>query len=580
MSSDELNMWAAILSTPTLEFQLRLTGTQLHSGWFRILKKNLQRLKLPTLNSKVKETAISLSLSLQDNPDNNVLWDQLDDLVADLYDLTFEMKNEIRKHLKEIHSVSMPKFDSNASDKKTESYVKNMTTDNEIEDKTAYPDINISDRLKYIPVELSQYNKLHVDREDLKQLVTFKKNKGKTSIHRWYPYTQGYSAELVEILLKELGANKDSKVYDPFLGSGTTVLACKLLGIESFGAEISPLMSWVANVKVTNYDISDIKKILSFIVDAEITPSFDPSLVFNDYMEKAFAPEILAQVIGWRNWILNLPVHQKEKDFLLLALVSILEEISLVRKHGSHYRYLNKTENVGILKLNISTIDSLSEIKYNLIKKVEDMIADLEATDFEKSSVLSEIYNINSREEIPDRKADIVITSPPYLNRNNYFTQQKAELSLLNFVNSKDHYKSLVENSFKSHVEFKFNPDIVNDLPEINKLISKVQLSENNNPKIPHMINGYFEDLRQTLKNIKRMLNPGAQLAFVVGNTRWGGVVVPVDHFLALLAEKEGYTVNKILVARYKGNSPQQMKKFGRIPVRESIVILQWDPKI
>jgi hypothetical protein len=100
-----------------------------------------------------------------------------------------------------------------------------------------------------------------------------------------------------------------------------------------------------------------------------------------------------------------------------------------------------------------------------------------------------------------------------------------------------------------------------------------MELTEGNNPKIPHMIAGYFDDLNKTAQQIFRVLRRGAPVAFVVGNTRWGGVVVPVDHLLALLLENAGFTLERILVTRVKGNSPQQMRRYGRIPVRESIVV-------
>jgi len=48
---------------------------------------------------------------------------------------------------------------------------------------------------------------------------------------------------------------------------------------------------------------------------------------------------------------------------------------------------------------------------------------------------------------------------------------------------------------------------------------------------------------------------------------------VPVDHLLLMLAEKVGFTAERVMVTRLKGNSPQQMRKYGRIPVRESIVV-------
>jgi hypothetical protein len=101
-----------------------------------------------------------------------------------------------------------------------------------------------------------------------------------------------------------------------------------------------------------------------------------------------------------------------------------------------------------------------------------------------------------------------------------------------------------------------------------------MELSENNNPKIPHMIAGYFEDLDATIKELYRIMKKGAKAFFVVGNTRWGGIVVPVDHLLSKIAERNGFVIEKILVTRLKGNSPQQMAKYGKIPVRESVVVM------
>ena len=86
------------------------------------------------------------------------------------------------------------------------------------------------------------------------------------------------------------------------------------------------------------------------------------------------------------------------------------------------------------------------------------------------------------------------------------------------------------------------------------------------------MIAGYFDDVDATLKQLQRVIAPGATCAFVVGNSRWGGVVVPVDHILIMLAEKHGFEPQKILVTRYKGNSPQQnAERYGKIPVESPL---------
>ncbi|MEN3002358.1 MAG: modification methylase, partial [Armatimonadota bacterium] len=54
---------------------------------------------------------------------------------------------------------------------------------------------------------------------------------------------------------------------------------------------------------------------------------------------------------------------------------------------------------------------------------------------------------------------------------------------------------------------------------------------------------------------------------------RFDGEVLPVDLILSEMAEREGFAVEAIWIARYKGNSSQQMGRYGRLPVRESVLL-------
>lgn len=89
------------------------------------------------------------------------------------------------------------------------------------------------------------------------------------------------------------------------------------------------------------------------------------------------------------------------------------------------------------------------------------------------------------------------------------------------------------------------------------------------------MLVGYFVDMSQVIHEWSRVLAPGAKVAMVVDNVRFAGELLPVDLVLSEMAEKVGFKVEQIIIARYKGNSSQQMGKYGRIPVRESIVVWQ-----
>ncbi|WP_405107098.1 N-6 DNA methylase [Paenibacillus sp. FSL K6-1217] len=569
----ELKMWAAVLSTPTIEFQLRFLSTQLHSGWFRLLKQHLNRLKLPNFSINQRENAKELARKINNDPLNLLLWDNLDKVVAEAFNLTSDMRTKIIDYLTPIHAISCPVKKENVLDKEILSISTNID-----QEETAYPELTDEQRSLYYPVELMQYNKTHRQRFDLGKLVTFTKNKKDTPIHRWYNYTQGYSDDLVKILLNEFNANSSSLVYDPFLGSGTTLLTCRSVGINSLGSDVSPLMTWLAQLKVTKWDTNKLLSMIELIENAEITDHESyGDLLFLKFLNKAFSPEILTQIVGWKNYINQLELDSVYKDFLFLGLISILEEISKIRKHGSHYRFLDNTDSVGLKKLNIKVINDFANIRPILLNKLHLMIDDVHKVNFPDPLAKSRIFNIDSRVSIPTHeKIDYVITSPPYLNRNNYLTQQKAELSILGLLKNEAQFKSIVESSLRSHVEGRFNKYPESVIPEVNDIIKKIVLTDNNNAKIPHMVAGYFDDLSATLLNLSKMMRKNGKMAFVVGNVRWGGVVIPVDHLLSLIAEKVGFTTEKTLVTRFKGNSPQQMKRHGKIPVRESIVILHY----
>jgi methylase of polypeptide subunit release factors len=572
MPKYELRMWAAVMCTPTMEFQLRRASTQLHSGWFRILEHHLKGIHLPPFSNSDQSRALRIADRLHNSPDNEKLWDELDGIVSKAFGLSDVQSTQIKFYIAQHHSKSLPNAlfaNDEPSEAGSEEQASNVLTGN------VALSLSPAEREKYLPVELPKYYPLHSDRETLHQAVTFVDNKSKP-IHRWYNFTQGFSSELVTLLLTELGATTHSLVYDPFAGSGTTLLACKQIGIPSFGGEISPLLCWISRLKTSTWDLAHLRRVAQAVRDAVPCPKRETPSVFAPFFQQAFAPKILEQIWGWRDWIVE-GFEPPIRDFLQLGLVSILEAVSQLRKHGSHYRFLNKADSIGLAKLNIPVISSDAEVKPLFLQQLNAMIADVDAVRFPDPTTPAEIFNIDSRHDIPENRiTDTVITSPPYLNRNMYFAQQKAELVLLRFISDYEDYRTLVRKTFRSHVEGDLSPVAKSDIPEVQAIVERIQISENNNVKIPNMVCGYFDDLRNTLDALRRVQRPTAKSAFVVGNCRWGGVVVPVDHLLALLAERLGYRVDRIIVTRLKGNSPQQMRRYGKIPQRESIVMLSW----
>ncbi len=115
----------------------------------------------------------------------------------------------------------------------------------------------------------------------------------------------------------------------------------------------------------------------------------------------------------------------------------------------------------------IAFVDTLY-IKYIGLRKIQNMIEDVNVFSMPRRKV-SKIYNVDSRYIYPGHTdTDVVITSPPYLNRNNYIAQQKAEISILELLSSYEDYRKLVKTTFRSHIESKLPEKPVSELEEIN----------------------------------------------------------------------------------------------------------------
>lgn len=88
------------------------------------------------------------------------------------------------------------------------------------------------------------------------------------------------------------------------------------------------------------------------------------------------------------------------------------------------------------------------------------------------------------------------------------------------------------------------------------------------------MVEGYFTELTFIFAELFRVCAHGAHVAFVNDNVRYAGEVIPVDYLTTMLAEELGFKPVVIYTLRQqKGNSSQQMKKYGKVNLRKSITV-------
>lgn len=87
-------------------------------------------------------------------------------------------------------------------------------------------------------------------------------------VHRLHPYKGKFIPQLVEYFLdshlntfkKEIFFKSGETILDPFMGSGTTLVQCSELGLNSVGIDISDFNCLISAVKVGEYDLSKLDK--------------------------------------------------------------------------------------------------------------------------------------------------------------------------------------------------------------------------------------------------------------------------------------------------------------------------------
>ena len=395
-----------------------------------------------------------------------------------------------------------------------------------------------------------------------RRLVTYVPNK-KLPLYNWFKYKEGFSRELVVQLIREFGLQAGETVLDPFAGSGTTLLTAKEFGIHGIGIDMLPTAVFVANAKLKEWP--DIDALLQSALKLTSTPFREPKSSLPDVriINLAFDKETQKQLKFFKEEIET--YDQSVRDFLMLGLLSILEDVSSTSKDGQFLRLVEK---------------DIPPVRDALRTALTRMIHDLsEIRTFglwPKTNAKTTMFRGDARELCLPLKhlgaISAVITSPPYLNRYDYSRTYALELCLLS-VKSHQDMVSVRHSLLRSHVESKEHEGKAIHLPALDEVLREVRAKPLNNERLPVMIQGYFEDMNLGIANISRYLKPQGRAALVVANAQFNGENVPTDLMLCELAQRHGLSTEAVLVTRYKGNSSQQMAIYGRRPVRETILL-------
>ena len=263
-------------------------------------------------------------------------------------------------------------------------------------------------------------------------------------VHGLHPYQGKFIPQLVDYLIKKNKFSNKDVILDPFMGSGTTLIECKLRHIDCVGIEISEFNCLLAKVKVNNYNLNKLKDEINNFEQKAKKIDYSKKIDASEYLAMWFSEKSQKELLHMVNVIKN--NNYKYADVLKIIVSRIARSARLMPHYSlewakkpakvpyychKHSRTCYPTEN-AVKFLHRYCLDSFKRIQQrHEIETSLNKFLDNGRT-FEDINV--HIFSEDSRKfKIPVENISGVIASPPYLGIIDYHDQHKYAYDLFGF---------------------------------------------------------------------------------------------------------------------------------------------------
>jgi len=239
-------------------------------------------------------------------------------------------------------------------------------------------------------------------------------------VHRLHPYLGKFVPQLAETLLRRSLA-EGAVVYDPFAGSGTTLVEAIALGIHAVGADVSAFNCLLMRVKVGQHDLSVLRGELDRALAA---PPGDPPA--SDWLAHWYAPTALRDLGGFCAAIDD----SAERETLMVVASRAARSARLAAHHDLDMPRAPVREPYACHK-HRRTCRPVERADHFLRRYAGDTMQRLAQFDAIRSRAEVAVMHADARTaELPDR-IDGIVTSPPYPGLIDYHEQHRYAYELL-----------------------------------------------------------------------------------------------------------------------------------------------------
>ena len=419
-------------------------------------------------------------------------------------------------------------------------------------------------------------------------------------VHRWFTYPAGFSYQAVEEACQTYGIKPGMTVYDPFGGTGTTLVTAKQHGINSFGVEAHPFVQFVARTKLFwEFDFTELTtKIAALIsniqsqIEQRKSDLIEIENVFPELVLKCYSHEKLAKLYVCREAVKAIS-DEPFRNLAKLGLTNLLRTVADVAT-GWPYIAPNKEKNQTKAKA-----DSSLHVGELLWKQLRQMQSDLQAIRaVTKSGATAHLIAGDARQKqmlIESNSVHLSFTSPPYLNNYDYADRTRLEtyfwgeaktwgditkqvrarliMSATTQINRKNYDEAaLLDSEFCAAV-----PQVAAALTTKVTDLTRLRLTKGGKKSYDIMVAGYFNDMLRVMQETYRVLQPGRRCVMILGDSAPYGVYIPTDVYLGEIGKAVGFAKYEVEELRTRGGKWKNNPQRHNVALKECLLTLYKD---
>lgn len=387
----------------------------------------------------------------------------------------------------------------------------------------------------------------------------FEEAKTKTLTHCLHSYPAMMIPQVAERLIEKYGKNANL-LFDPYCGTGTSLVEANVRNINAVGTDLNPLARLIAKAKTTPINIQTLDLYLKDFNDWIFSLRFginkNNSIIIPKFenIDYWFNKDVQLKLAILKHYIKHID-NESIRNFFYVAFSETVRQSSLTR-NGEFKLYRISEENLKSFNPDVYGIieNKLSRNRKGLLEYLNKKI----------NNSTSQIHSFNTvftipKPILPDNAVDLVVTSPPYGDSRTtvaYGQFSRLANQWLDFPDASKLDNKLMGGKSTVKIE-KFGIKILDEIIE--------QIGDKDEKRVKDVYS-FYKDYLSSIKNISKVIKKNGLVCFVVGNRRVKSITLPTNEITAEMFKINEFQHLETIIRRIPNkrmpskNSPTNVK--------------------